>query len=340
MAKKVSLGGLGKKMAKAWSKHKDDETSYGIINMPPGINNGVAQFSDYSFGKYKNGNNKGVDFCRLSGVATEDFSNDHDVPTKGLQTGIMLPLGTTKTSKGERSAEENIAAFANEIRKLGIETSEYDIFEDDSLLEMMETLKEEAPVFRFTTTKEDDQGRYFENWRGTKGLEEYSVEDDEEVEEEEEEDEESTEDEEDSEEDGETEEDAEGDEESEDEEESDSDVDLEELAALADDEDEEAAETLTALADKAGVDPNHYATWKEVVAVLTEEEEEGDEEEEEEYTPEKEDVVMYKPPRAKKATECTVLRVIKSKKTVDLEDIENEGKTYKGIPWIKVKPVE
>lgn len=333
MAKKTMLGGLGKKLAGTWKKHKEDDTTYGIINLPGGISSGIAQFSGYTFGKYKSGANKGVDFCRLAGTVRGNFPNAADMPTDGLQTGIMLPLGETKNAKGEvTDAEDNIARFMNELRKLGCDTSDTDIFDDNSLLELMEALKDAAPYFRFSTTTPDDKGRCFENWAGNKGLEDYEPEEDEEVEEDDTPEEEA---------------DEEVEEEESTEEEEGGEEDLEELAALADSEDEEAQEQLTAMAEAAGIDPNDYETWKDVVEALTsangeevEYEDAEEEEEQEEFEPSKEDVVMYKPPRAKKAVECVVTKVLKSKKIADLDDLENEGKNYKNVPWNKLEPVE
>jgi hypothetical protein len=69
-----------------------------------------------------------------------------------------------------------------------------------------------------------------------------------------------------------------------------------------------------------------------------EDEEEEEEEEEEEYIPESEDLVMYKPPRKKKAVQCEVQSVNKKKKTVVLQNIETEDE-YEGVAFDKVEPV-
>jgi len=61
------------------------------------------------------------------------------------------------------------------------------------------------------------------------------------------------------------------------------------------------------------------------------EEEEEDEDDEEDEVPEKGDSVMYKPKGSRKAVECEVVTVNKSKETVNLKGPKN--KPYKAVSW-------
>lgn len=341
MAKRVTTS-ISKKLSKMVAKHKGDETTYGVVNLPGGISNGIAKLIEAKFGKYAKGKYTGEDFFRAAGVVVSPEENGDGVPVKGLQTSIMIPLCDTTNAAGETtSAEEHGARLLNELRKLGANTDE---MEDDGLEELLEVLVEEGPYFRFTTsqseaTEQFPNPRVWENWHGNKGLEDYVGDEDEEVTEDEPEPEEEDEDEE-------VEED--GDEDGEEDEGSEDPKNLDELAAFADDdpdsdEGQEAAAALTELAEKNDLDPNEYESWADVVEALSESEEdedEGSDEEEEEIVPEKEEVYFFKPPRKRKAVECEVTAVFKTKQTCNLKDLENDGKVYKGVAWSDLQTEE
>jgi len=103
------------------------------------------------------------------------------------------------------------------------------------------------------------------------------------------------------------------------------------LAEQADEEDEGAIDALTEMAEEYELDPNEYETWADLVEAFPADEEE---EEEDSVEPEKGEVYMYTPPRMKKAIECEVTYVARSKQTVNLLG-ENE-KVYKNIAWDKI----
>lgn len=58
------------------------------------------------------------------------------------------------------------------------------------------------------------------------------------------------------------------------------------------------------------------------------------------YAPEKDDVVTYTPPGAKKPAECDVVAVDVKGKTCTLKNLGNQKQIWKGIPWSKVAPIE
>lgn len=354
MAKKVSVS-ISKKVSKYVAKHKDDETNYGVINLPGGINNGIAQLNDCKIDNYKSGAYKGEPYFLANGIVISPNESADGTPVKGLRTQIMVPLCDTKKQNGEiTSVEDHVETLLNELRKLGVDTSEMD---DEGLEDAMEELKEAAPYFRFSTsqaepTKQYPNPRVWENWHGVRGLEDYEPEEDEQEDEVEEEIEE--------EEEVEEEEkkpvkkkpvkkstkkkpEPEPEPEEEEQEEEEKEDGTLALAKLADEGDEEAAATLTEICEAGGVDPEEYETWEEAVSNLEQEDEESEEEEDEEdeeeeevaeeIVPEKEEVYYYKPPRKKAKVEVEVTMVSKAKKTCNLKDLENEGKIYKAVPW-------
>lgn len=101
--------------------------------------------------------------------------------------------------------------------------------------------------------------------------------------------------------------------------------DLDALGEAADDDDEEAQQRLSELAEAAGEDPDEYETWTELATALSGEEGEP-------FVPEKDQVVNYKPPKAKKAVECQVTAVFKAKETCNLKSLDDDT-PYKGVSW-------
>lgn len=389
-AKSVLAGKAGI-FNKAIKKHAKDDTTYGLIRLPGGINNGIAQLQAIEWGTAQNGNNKGQPFCRLAGVVHEPKTMatvDGVQQVAGLQTSILIMLCDTKSSEGKvTTAEDNMARLLNEIRRIGGEDFTESAESVEDLEELCKDLVEQKPFFRFSTelsktqidpktkkpkvnpaTGKPYEPRVFENWHGSKGLEEYSpasahpeegvaVEADEEVEEEQEE----------------------GTKTSpkgggkppavvEDDEPEFQDMDS--LAKKAQKGDAKAEAQLRAYATKAGVseeDVDNAEKWAEVVEMIrnagdeeaeeeaeeaeeeeeakeeAEDEEESEEEEaeEEEEVPEpptKGEVVMFKPidPKTKKTaktpTECEIVAVDKKAQTVTLKNLETK-KQYLGVKW-------
>lgn len=179
----------GSKFDKALQSHANDETTYGIVRLPGGISNGIAQLIGCKFGTYQSGNNKGEPFFQARGTVVspaEVATKDGVVPVRGLQTMIQIPICNTKNADGvETTQEEHIADVLNEFRKLGCDTSQIKSGPDlEALAAALQQLGEQnqGPYFRFSTSygKVSDkypEPRVWENWHGIKGLEEYSPED-------------------------------------------------------------------------------------------------------------------------------------------------------------------
>jgi len=146
-----------KGISKVHDAHKDDPLALGPINLPAGINNGVAKLIVAEIKEHEDGNNKGEPFASFQGVVR--FPDSHNgVQIKNQRATLFIPLYDTPGRK-KATFEDHYADFLNELRKFGIETAE---LEADDLEETLSTLVEEEPYFNFTTrgwtppkTKED-----------------------------------------------------------------------------------------------------------------------------------------------------------------------------------------
>jgi hypothetical protein len=273
MARKRKASGLGG----ALKAHAKDETTYRqeFIDLPPGINGGIAEIADAKLGVYQSGDNQGERFLYLAGVVLEPESVTYSpkvwkdgkvtlldpvtVEVKGQRTSQTLPLCDTTTRGGkEKSQNENVSVALNHLRMLGGEDFTEDLQSQEDLEALLETLLELAPYFKFSTsggtpTAEYPEPRTWENWHGSKDLEGYEPEEPEGI----------------------TDATGEGEgdipfdaPEEEPPEEEEGSVDLVALGKAADAGDEEAEEKLTELAEAAEVDPDDIETWEEVGQTL------------------------------------------------------------------------
>lgn len=186
----------GAKLAQAVEAHADDDTTYGIINLPPGINNGIAQVSKCYFKVYDTkttakkadgSSAAGEYYFRCEGtVDSPKFvsSPEGNIPIYGLTTSQMVPVCDTKDSKGIITTQDDqIKRIFNMMRMLM--GKDYTVGATAEDLEPLAAGIEEAkPYFRFSTTartaqqdggghKKGDVTGAFENWHGNRGLENY-----------------------------------------------------------------------------------------------------------------------------------------------------------------------
>jgi hypothetical protein len=329
MAKRTRKGNLADKLGtegrKAVSNHRADETTFDTGgNLPSGIEGGIAQLVDCKFDTHKKGDNEGEYYFYAAGIVVQPKEHD-GIPIEGQRTSIMEPIYDTP-NRSRASLDEHIDWVMNELRKLGVDTSELD---EHTLEDAAAALKEEQPFFRFRTWKGEKQttGPYAgrepflnEVWKGA-----CEYEGDEEG--------------------GDVVDNTRGGEK----EEAQTEEGFEDLADLskAADEDDEAAQTvLSKKAQEVDIDPDDYDTWTEVAEAIEgapEDEEEEEEEEEDDtpssFEPEKEEVYLYKPPRARKAIECEVMAVFPRKRTCNLKSLD-DGKSFKNVPWEKLEKDE
>jgi hypothetical protein len=125
MAKQVIqsdlLSKLGNRLAQAFEAHKTDETEYGQVELPPGIECG--------FGTYKNGDMAGELFFRASGVVlkpkvfTDPQGRKHR--TEGQHPSIgPEPLCDTPKRATRKTLDDHIGWILNELRKMGVNTAQ------------------------------------------------------------------------------------------------------------------------------------------------------------------------------------------------------------------------
>ncbi len=110
-----------------------------------------------------------------------------------------------------------------------------------------------------------------------------------------------------------------------------------ELGEKADAGDEDAIDAITKAAEDKGLDVNNekYDTWTKLAAEIDKSPAELGERIGE---PEKGHVFLYRPPRARKDVECEATVVFSSNKTCNLKNLD-DGKSYKGVAWGKLKEV-
>lgn len=189
---KTAITGLmakyGSKLDQAVKEHAQDETKYGFTRIPPGINNGIAHLKECYFAEYKTGELKGEYYCRMMGIVISPKLvnvQGTQVPAAGCQTSLMFPCCDTK-GKDENGAEtttpqsEHIARILNMMRCLGGEEFTHNSTGAD-LERLAKQLEDARPFFKFSTSPKKDmktgQVDYnlppWENWQGSKGLENY-----------------------------------------------------------------------------------------------------------------------------------------------------------------------
>lgn len=332
---------LGERGRKAHEAHKNDETKYGQMELPSGIENGVAQLVDIKFTQIAAGKqNAGKWMFYAAGVVKEP-GEQGGTPVRGLRTSITEPMYDTPT-RSRKTVEEHIAWLYNELRKLGVNTTELGY---DDLESTVAALRELKPHFRFRTWKGSKQttGQYAgqeprvqHQWNG---LVDYND-------------------------DGTVVDNGVVDntpEEPEDEGgEAPADTSFEELLEKAKAGDGPASHEVQRIALENGISQEDFDSWdwdqiaEAVQASLTGDEGGGDAPEEpeaEEFKPSKGDVYNYqvidpktkkpaldpKTKKARKPIEVEVTAVNQKNKTVDIKDLANPKNTWKAVAWDDLK---
>lgn len=285
MAKSKVSGGLvsklGMKARQAVEAHKNDETVIsGGGDLPAGIELGIAQLATCKFGVYEKGDMKGEYFFMASGIVISPKKHE-GIPVQGLRTTIGPEPICETPNRSRKTVEDHIAWVLNEMRKLGVDTSELTA---DDLETTAQALQETKPHFRFRTwagepTKEYPNPRTNHQWSGVVDYEEAEEEAEDEVVDNTEEEEAAEE---------EVEEEVEETEEEEASEEAEEEVDYLELGRQADKKDTDAEAQLAEKALEVGIEQddidsakNWVAVAKMVIAAIEasgEEEEAGEEE--------------------------------------------------------------
>lgn len=174
----------GAEGVKAVANHANDPVKEGFIQLPAGINGGVARLQECYFGEYEKdspamGTKKGDYYFRASGVVEEpEYHNG--VKIRGLHTSISLPYCPTKKQSMDESAEKVI----QELKRLA--GDKVKIGDPNSLVVIAAALEAGKPYFRFSTSERKAQADspdgkvkagqvtgVWENWHGIRGLENF-----------------------------------------------------------------------------------------------------------------------------------------------------------------------
>lgn len=166
----------GQKLVKAVAAHAEDEVDYGFERLPPGITNGVAKLIKCEFGKVApDKQNAGEFYFRAEGMVIEPrevTTPSGPVQVVGKRTSIFRMVCDTKAQNGKvTTMDENVAWISNEMKKLGAKSV-------DDLEATAEALVEAGPYFHFSTsqsapTPQFPNPRIWENWNGSKDLQDY-----------------------------------------------------------------------------------------------------------------------------------------------------------------------
>lgn len=364
---------VGSKLPQAHKAHKDDDTDYGNVELPAGIE-GIAQLVECKVDKVKEGKkNAGQFYFYAAGVVVKP-SNHEGLPILGLRTSIMEMMCDTPDAATKKTFADHYGWVLNELAKLGVDRST--MAEDGSDFETtLAALKEAKPFFRFRTWKGPKQttGQYAgqeprvnHQWQGAVEYESDGSEVSGAVEDETpkatalnptaaKEDEvpfddgagsEATE--------------STVDQEAAAIEESDAD-NIDTLIEQANNGDSEAGEKLTAMAEGAGATKKQIEDapdWNAVAALINagnkEPEAEASAEPEQPFLPAKEEIYKYqvidaktkkpvmdtKTKKPKKAIEVEVVAVNTKAKTVDLKNVDDGKTIYKAVPWDALESAE
>lgn len=350
----VLIEKLGDKLRKAAEVHRMDDVDYGNMDLPAGIEGGVAQLTDCRFMPIKAGKiNAGQLMFYAAGIVKAP--NEHGgVPIEGLRTSITEPLyNTPQRGEGRKTLADHVGRVQNYLKMLGADP---DDLTADKLESTAAALSEAKPHFRFRTWKgskqtsgpyKDQEPRVNHQWSGVcdfsaNGEAEAVIDEtDEEAETEETESAETG-----------AEESAKVGE-----------FAIDELTEQADADDEEAQAKLREIAVEAGVTEakidgakNWAAVAKFIEAAREEgedetadksdEDSEDEEEEEAAAVPAKGEVYGYRPkdPKTKKLVkkpiECKVVSVDKEAATCTLKNLDNVKIVYEDVPFDKLEEVE
>lgn len=160
--KSILFSKLGDRMVKAHEEHKNDEVRYSNAGeLPPGIENGIAQLVDCKFDLVKEGaQSAGQPYFYAAGVVLVPREHTYrdlagkpvTVPVEGMRTSVMLTIMDNPKSSTRKTVSDCMDWIYNEMRKLGAEPGQIDLRKDPGGLERLAAaLKQARPYFKFRT---------------------------------------------------------------------------------------------------------------------------------------------------------------------------------------------
>lgn len=146
------LAKYGNQLREAWLENRSNETEYSNFgDLPPGVE-GIAQLTECTFQKIKEGKeNAGEYIFMAAGVCltpltfTDKQGNVHQI--EGKHTRIIESVFPTP-NKTRKTIKEHFKWIVNELQKLGADTSKVDEYNIEALAT---AVKKSRPFFRYRT---------------------------------------------------------------------------------------------------------------------------------------------------------------------------------------------
>jgi hypothetical protein len=165
------VAALGPKIYEAHEKHKNDETTFGQMELPSGIENGIARLVDCKFDIVKPGKENSGKYYFYAAAAVV-FPVEHEgVKVEGMRTSITEALYDTPNAS-RKTVDEHYAWILNAFRQMGVDTTQLG---PDDLEAAAQALKESQPFIKFRTWKgqkqttgpyKDKDPRVMHQWNG------------------------------------------------------------------------------------------------------------------------------------------------------------------------------
>lgn len=156
---------LGDKLNKGFVAHKNDEVkTSGAGELPPGIDDGIAQLVEIKLDTYKKGDQKGEFYFYAAAVVMEPEFHENEqgrrIKVRGKRTSIMEPLcDTPKRSRPD--VDSHLAWIMNQLKLMGVDVASWDQSNVAAELEAAcDALKELKPFINFRTWKGEATEQY------------------------------------------------------------------------------------------------------------------------------------------------------------------------------------
>ena len=273
-------------------------------DLPPNVK-GNASLSECKFDVYKEGDNKGKPFFYIAGVVITPV--EHAGMRVNRMIGIVDAKPNPKSKTPPKTKHDRMDEVLNELKLLGVDTSKIDM---KQLPAICETLKKGKPIFKFRTwagaaTKEYPNPKVNYVFQGLddspvthdpgSGVEDNTGSVDDTPPE---------------------------------------DVDWAAVGEAADGGDTDAQKQITDACAAIGQNAEDAQTWTDAVDWILNSEggkdtDSSGDTDSDPWQPNKDDVLKYKPPGARKAIECVVTHVFKN--TVNLKNMVDNKTVYKGV---------
>lgn len=148
---------LGEKLAQAHEEHKFDAPDTGNMELPAGIQNGIAQLEVCEFKVIPAGKkNAGKDYFYM--VGTVKLPLEHDgVPVFGLRTFVMENLFDTPDHSSRKTVSDHLGfIYQHYLLPFGVDVANLDVRDLEATCAQ---LAEAKPHFRFRTWKGQKQSK-------------------------------------------------------------------------------------------------------------------------------------------------------------------------------------